>query len=117
MEREICFRIPSVCRKERIVSVDYIGVSGDFLKFKIKSCDPNFRVAAYRWLTERGLTGGAKTKSFRGFTAAVNWRGNIGIACYHEGDSIPYDSNLGAYLAIADSYGVKQEMMKDIGMV
>lgn len=117
MEREVCFRIPSVCRKERIISVDYMGVSGDFLKFKIKSCDPDFRAAAHVWLAERDLLAGAKTKSLQGFTAAVNRQGKMGVAYYREGDSIPYDSHLGVYLAIADSYGVKQEMMKDIGMV
>lgn len=117
MEREIHFRIPSVCRKERIISVDYMGVSGDFLKCKIKSCDPDFTVAAHKWLAERDYLAGAKTKTFRGFTAVVNRLGGIGIACYHEGDSIPYSSYLGFYLAIADSYGQKQEMMEDIGMV
>lgn len=117
MEREINFRIPSVCRKERIISVDYIGASGDFLRLKIKSCDPDFRVAAYKQLIERDLLADTKTKTFRGFTTAVNRQGGIGITCYREGDSIPYDRNLGLYLAIADSYGVKEEMMKDIGMV
>lgn len=117
MDREICFRIPSVCRKERIISVDYIGVSGDFLKFKIKSCDPDFTVAAYRWLAERDLLPCVTSKVFRGFSAVVNKQGRIGIACYHEGDSIPYSSYLGVYLALADSYGRKQEMMKDIGMI
>lgn len=117
MEREICFRIPSVCRKERIISVDYIGVSGDFLKFKIKSCDPDFTVAAHRWLTERDLLPYVTTKVFRGFTAVVNKQGRLGIACYHEGDSIPYSSYLGVYLATADSFGVKERMMKEIGMV
>lgn len=117
MEREINFKLPTICMNERIISVNLIGQSGGFMRLLVKSCDPNFRVAAHGWLAERDLLAGAKTKSLQGFTAAVNRQGKMGVAYHREGDSIPYDSHLGVYLAIADSYGVKQEMMKDIGMV
>lgn len=117
MEREINFKIPTACMNERIISVNLIGQSGGFMRVLVKSCDPDFEVAAHKWLVERDLLAYAKTKSIQGFTAAVNRQGKIGIARYHEGDSIPYNFNLGVYLAIADSYGKKLEMMKDIGMV
>lgn len=117
MEREINFKIPTACTNERIISVNLIGQSGGFMRLLVKSCNPDFKAAARVWLAERNLLAGAKTRVLQGFSAVVNRQGNIGIACYHKGDSIPYDSHLGVYLAIADSYGVKQEMMKDIGMV
>ena len=118
MEREICFRIPSVCQKERIISVDYMGVSGDFLKFKIKSCDADYRIAARKWLEKHIPQDGCYTTTMRrNVTVVKNRRGEIGIAIYKEGDSIPYSLDLGESLALADSYGLKQKMMKDVGMV
>ena len=118
MDRVINFKIPMACMNERILSVTFVGQSDGFMRVHIKSCNPDYRVAAREWLQEHILPEGLYTTTRRrNVTVVKNRRGDIGIAIYREGDSIPYSLELGESLALADSYGLKQEMMKDIGMV
>lgn len=118
MEREINFKIPMACMNERILSVSLVGQSGGFMRLLIKSCDADYKVAARKWLHEHAPREGWYTAmSRRNVTVVKNKAGDIGIAIYREGDSIPYSRDLGESLALADSYGLKQRMMKEIGMV
>lgn len=118
MEREINFKIPVACMNERILSVNFISQSGRFMRVLIKSCDADYRIAARKWLEKHIPQDGCYTTTMRrNVTVVKNRRGEIGIAIYKEGDSIPYNLDLGESLALADSYGLKQKMMKDIGMV
>lgn len=117
MEREVNFKLPMVCANERILSVSFVGQSNGWMRVRIKSCDADYSVAARKWLEEHGCLGGWRTTKRRNVTVVVNRRGDVGIAIYREGDSIPYSHDLGEWVALADSWGLKKEMMKDIGMV
>lgn len=118
MEREINFKLPMACMNERILSVNFVGQSGGWMRVRIKSCDADFKVAARKWLVEHVPPQGmCPVVRRRNVTVVKNRSGNIGIAIYREGDSIPYSQELGEALALADSYGIKQQMMEDIGMV
>lgn len=118
MEREVNFKLPIFCNDERILSVSLVGQYNGYMRVLIKSCDADYRIAARKWLEKHIPQDGCYTTIVRrNVTVVKNRRGEIGIAIYKEGDSIPYSLDLGESLALADSYGLKQKMMKDIGMV
>lgn len=118
MKREISFRIPTVCKNDRILSVSLMRQANGYMTLLVESCDADYKVAARKWLQEHAPREGWYTAmSRRNVTVVKNKAGDIGIAIYKEGDSIPYSLDLGESLALADSYGLKQKMMKDIGMV
>lgn len=117
MKREISFRIPTVCRNDRIVSVDFVRQTDGYMTLVIESYNSDFKVGAKNWLLARDLFPYRERVRSGHAIAVVNKFGGLGISSYREGDEIPFDETLGTLLALADSFGVKQEMMKDIGMV
>lgn len=117
MKRVLNFALPDSYRNERIISVKLDQQSKSAMRLMIESCPLDFKVAARKWLEEHFNLGDWCTTRRRNVTVVKNRIGDIGIAIYHKEESILYDPGLGELLALADSFRVKEEMMKDIGMV
>lgn len=117
MKRIVYFSLPDSYQNERIISVKLDRQRKGEMWLMIESCPSDFRAAAREWLEEHFNLGDWCTIRRRGVTVVKNRMGDVGMAIYREGDSIPYNPGLGEMLALADSFRVKEEMMKEIGMV